>query len=691
MGKRTAITWGLMILTGLAIFGQQSSQDHEAAPVDTIQLEDVTIGVLPFREGSLEATGAVFQMNVDDINRSGLFSSSDLISLAPGVHMASGTLNTQRLVIRGVGSRTPYNTNRIRAYLDDIPLTSGDGISTLEDIDVSSIGRLVILKGPSSALYGPGLGGIVRFTSPYPVQPGFSASLISEFGSFNSRKYGLTGTYKKNLWAIAGGVSRTSTEGYRENSNYRRTSAFMNARRFGKTHTLSLTLHLIKLYAEIPSSLSESDFLNDPALSGGSWGQIHGYEEYLKLLGGIRLESELSSKLKNHFTLFSTSADPFERRPFNTLDDRSFNLGVREYLEFHIEAIKLQAGFEYFHEWYDWQIYETLPESSGTLLADHGEVRRYLNGFILGQWRPTVKLLVDAGLNVNLINYSLHTNFRADSTDQSGEYGYRPVLSPRLGISYRHSGQIWTYATAGSGFSAPSLEETLLPEGTVNNALKPETGWNLELGNRGSLFADHLQYELSLYSIFLRDMLVTERITEDIFTGINAGRARNTGLELLIKGSLYPEPLSSRYNAALSIAYTLSNNRFIDFVDEGTDYTGKTLPGIPVQELAGELTGTFENVHISFQHRYTGKQWINDANDQRYEGYHLSNLRVSWKLGIASSPFQLEWFAGIRNLFNVSHASMILINAPSFGGQEPRYYYPGAPRQFNFGLRFTYR
>jgi len=57
MGKRTAITWGLMILTGLAIFGQHSSQDHEAAPVDTIQLEDVTIGVLPFREGSLEATG----------------------------------------------------------------------------------------------------------------------------------------------------------------------------------------------------------------------------------------------------------------------------------------------------------------------------------------------------------------------------------------------------------------------------------------------------------------------------------------------------------------------------------------------------------------------------------------------------------------------------------------------------------
>lgn len=691
MGKKEGIILGLMILTGLATYSQQSKQDIEAASIDTIALEDVTIGVLPFRESHLEATGAVFNLSVDEINRGSLFTSSDLIHLAPGVHMAKGTLNTQRLVIRGVGSRTPYNTNRIRAYLDDIPLTTGDGISTLEDIDASSIGNLVILKGPSSALYGSGLGGIVRFTSPYPDQPGFSASVLSEFGSFRSRKYGLASTYKKNKWAIAGGVSQASTDGYRDNNKYKRTNAFINARRFGKIHTLSMTLHFIRLYAEIPSSLNESDFMNDPTLAGGSWGQINGYEEYWKLLGGITVESELSRNLKNNFTLFSTSADPFERRPFNTLDDRSFNLGVREYLEFSIQQIKLRTGLEYFHEWYNWQIYETLPLSGGTLLADHGEKRRYLNGFILGQWRPNAELLIDAGLNVNLLNYSLHTNFRADSTDQSGNYSYRPVLSPRLGISYRHTPQIWTYATAGSGFSAPSLEETLLPEGTVNNELKPETGWNLELGNRGLLLAGQVQYELSVYSILLKDMLVTERITEDIFTGVNAGRARNTGIELSIKGSLHADPQSSRYNSTLRIAYNLSSNRFMDFVDDGADYSGNTLPGIPVQELAGELTGSLADIQLSLQHRYTGKQWLNDANDQLYGGYHLTNLRLNWKLRIASSPFQLIWYLGIQNLFNVHHASMILINAPSFGGRAPRYYYPGSPRQFHFGLRFTYK
>jgi len=690
MGKRMGMIWGLMILTGLVAYSQQSNQDTAAVRIDTIALEDVTIGVLPFRESNMEATGAVFDLSFDEINRGNLFSSSDLINLAPGVHMAQGTLNTQRLVIRGVGSRTPYNTNRIRAFLDDIPLTTGDGISTLEDIDASSIGKLVILKGPSSALYGSGLGGIVRFTSPYPGQPGFSASMLSEFGSFRSRKYGLTGTYKKNKWAAAGGASQSSTDGYRDNSKYKRTNAFINARRFGKIHTLSMTLHFIKLYAEIPSSLNESDFMNDPTLAGGSWGQIKGYEEYWKLLGGIRVESEPGRNLKNNLTIFSTSADPLERRPFNTLDDHSFNLGVREYLEFSLQKTKLQAGFEYFHEWYNWQIHETLPSSTGTLLSDLGEKRRYLNAFILGQWRPSTELLVDAGLNLNLLNYSLHTNFRADSTDQSGNYSYGPVLSPRLGISYRHSPQIWSYATAGSGFSAPSLEETLLPEGMVNNELKPESGWNLELGNRGLLVAGHVQYEVSLYSIFLKNMLVTERIAEDIFTGINAGRARNTGIEISIKGSLFADPRSSPYNAALGIAYNLSDNRFTDFVDDGEDYSGNKLPGIPVQELAAELTGSVADIQLSLQYRFTGKQWMNDANDQLYGGYHLADLRLNWNLRIASSPFQLQWFAGVQNLFNTHYASMILINAPSFGGSAPRYYYPGTPRQINFGLRFTF-
>jgi iron complex outermembrane receptor protein len=514
--------------------------------------------------------------------------------------------------------------------------------------------------------------------------------LITELGSFGSRKYGLNGAFKKNIWAIEGGFVRSSTDGYRENSEYVRNNAFVNARMYGKVHTLSLTLSLVDLRAGISSSLNETDLLNDPEKAGGSWGLVDGFEDYLKLLGGIGIESELSDKLKNKLTVFTTFSDPLERRPFNTLDDRTVNLGFREYLEYSFRKIRLRTGIEYFHEWYDWQIYETLPADQGRLLSDHSETRRYLNGFALGQWRPNSKILVDVGLNVNLLNYSLITNYREDSTDQSGSYRYQPVLSPRLGVSYRHTQRIWSYVTAGHGFSAPSLEETLLPEGSINTSLKPETGWMFELGNRGSIFAGRFHYDVSVYSIFLKDMLVTERIAEDIFTGINAGKARNTGVEILVKGSLHPDPDPSGFNSTLSIGYNLSNNRFTDFVDDERDYSGNTLPGIPVQELNAVLTGSMAGLQLRLQHRYTGDQWMNDANDQLYEGYHLTHIQVNWDLRIASSPVHLALQGGIRNLFDVHYASMILINAPSFGGSAPRYYYPGMPREFHLGIKLTF-
>ena len=76
--------------------------------------------------------------------------------------MHSGTYSTNRITIRGIGSRSLFSTNKIRAYFNDIPLTTGDGETVLEDIDPAFIERAEILKGPTSSLYGAGLGGTVN-------------------------------------------------------------------------------------------------------------------------------------------------------------------------------------------------------------------------------------------------------------------------------------------------------------------------------------------------------------------------------------------------------------------------------------------------------------------------------------------------------------------------------------------------
>ena len=85
-----------------------------------------------------------------------------VLNMTPGVYMHNATLTTNRITIRGIGSRNLFGTSKIRAYYQDIPLTNGSGETTIEDIELKGVGRMEILKGPSSSLYGAGLGGTIQ-------------------------------------------------------------------------------------------------------------------------------------------------------------------------------------------------------------------------------------------------------------------------------------------------------------------------------------------------------------------------------------------------------------------------------------------------------------------------------------------------------------------------------------------------
>ncbi len=103
--------------------------------------------------------------NLDELNLQSI-SFVENLNQIPGINAASGTLNTNRITIRGVGSRTPYGTNRIKAYYGNIPLTTGDGTTEIEDINASDIGNIEVFKGSKSALYGSGLGGVLALNPP---------------------------------------------------------------------------------------------------------------------------------------------------------------------------------------------------------------------------------------------------------------------------------------------------------------------------------------------------------------------------------------------------------------------------------------------------------------------------------------------------------------------------------------------
>src|SRR6266478_5508505 len=74
----------------------------------------------------------------------------------------------QRITIRGYGNSTNFNGTGYKAYLNGIPITDAEGTTILDDVDVSTLGRVEVIKGPASSLYGSGIGGVVRFSTLVP-------------------------------------------------------------------------------------------------------------------------------------------------------------------------------------------------------------------------------------------------------------------------------------------------------------------------------------------------------------------------------------------------------------------------------------------------------------------------------------------------------------------------------------------
>jgi iron complex outermembrane receptor protein len=124
-------------------------------------------------------------------------------------------LNTNRISIRGIGSRAQYGTQKIKAYYEGIPLTTAEGSSTIEDIDMETIGSIEIIKGPNSTSFGSGLGGVINlFAREIPMDE-FQTKSTTTYGSFGLLKQSFSGNYGE---ALKGSVNynHLQSDGFRQ-------------------------------------------------------------------------------------------------------------------------------------------------------------------------------------------------------------------------------------------------------------------------------------------------------------------------------------------------------------------------------------------------------------------------------------------------------------------------------------------
>lgn len=649
-----------------------------------------------------KATAAISIISTKAIERSNHIDFAPVLNRTPGVFMQNGALNTNRITVRGIGSRNLFGTSKIRAYFKDIPLTNGSGETNIEDFELASISNFEITKGAFSSVYGAGLGGVIQLNPQHTFLNQSALSTELSIGSFGLMK-GIVnlnhGTENNSFRAV---YSNTHSDGYRDNNTYDRQTLTVSSNHFiNQTNKLSFLASYVDLKAFIPSSINENDYLNAPESAAFTWRQAQGFEDAKRGIFGVSWTHDFSSKTKQISSIFTSFKQAYEPRPFNILEENTLAFGARSRLlgtsKVFKKTLNWTFGGEFFRDRYKSKTFQNLyrdfPEGTGSVLGDplsnFKENRLYYNVFAETNFEASHKTTLSFGLNLNQTAYDLDDNFMVsdDNPDQSGEFKFKSIVSPKLGVSHLISEHLSVFSSISHGFSPLSLEEALLPDGQINTNLKPETGWNFEIGARGSSSDNKLHYNASIYRLDIKNLLVSRRTAEDQFIGINAGRTQHDGLELALNYNWI-----QKENSALSTFLNYTHNNFIfkDFIDDANDFSGNDLTGVPKNVLnAGIDFVTTLGLYGNINNQYVGSMPITDSNNLYSDSYNLTNFKLGYQKNL-NKTLKLNVFFGLNNIFDTAYASQILINASGFGGNAPRYFYPGLPVNYFGGIHLNY-
>ena len=152
------------LFTSLSVIAQQDTTSYRL-DIDSINIT-----------ASAGVGRTQHSIDAKTLNQNPVQNISSAINEVPGVYMHAGTLNTNRITVRGIGNRSLFSTTKLRSYIDDIPLTNGVGETTVEDFDREILHSVDLYKGPGATAYGSGLGGLMLLRTCN--QPDDNLSLI---------------------------------------------------------------------------------------------------------------------------------------------------------------------------------------------------------------------------------------------------------------------------------------------------------------------------------------------------------------------------------------------------------------------------------------------------------------------------------------------------------------------------------
>ena len=666
---------------------------------DEANLNEVRVTGFAGNRTKKETAGSIALITGKDINRGSGVSFQAALNAIPGVRMDQSTLSEARISIRGNGVRSSFGIRNIKIYLNDIPVTEADGTTRIEALDVNSIGRAEVIKGPASSIYGAGTGGVINFQlqrSPYQEQ---SLEAVGLAGSYGLHKLAMT--YRNGGDKINSYVSYGWQEydGYRDRSNDSRRFLSGNFQLFpDKKRIITLLLNRTTQNSQIPGALTADQVAVNPEQANASNldKQAGRYQTWTRI--GLGQQYQINDQFSNSTSVFTYSYDLNHPLPYAYLRNFYQSYGGRTRFSydpgFSVLPTQFIIGGEFNEGLTKGTQYVNNKGVEGAITANIDYRNTLYSLFYQSETKLDDKTLLTFGISYNSLKYDV-SNYILPA--QSGIKRFKPQATPRVAISHNFAEALTLHASVSSGFSPPSSSEVKNVDGSINPLLQAEKGINYEINAKGNILGSRLSYDLAVFKMDMKGELIGQSVQQGITIYNNAGKTTHDGAELALSWQiLRPEDnnqvLSLRPFVALTYSdFKFKNYKILSANNEVTaNFDGNELTGVSPWVFNGGIDfETQYGIYIYMNYYFNDKMPLNDGNTAYNPSYQLLNSKLGYKKRLGKS-FELNIYGGVDNIFNKAYSSIVSLNAVGFAGAQPAYFNPSPKRNGYAGFGFKY-
>ncbi|MFC1624112.1 TonB-dependent receptor plug domain-containing protein [Candidatus Omnitrophota bacterium] len=545
-------------------------------------LEKIVITASRIEQEHKLSTQNISIIDTEDIESSGITEITEILDLLPSVDILEyGSTGSSRSVhTRGASS------SQVLTLIDGRPVnTPRDGVTDFNQIPLSNIERIEVLRGPASSIYGANaIGGVINIITKSGEEKG-RTEILNKFGSFNTKLSSLTHGQRINDFDYFISYDYLASHGYRDNSDY--LSNNVNTKfgyEFNADNHISLSSGYYNSETGTPGRISNID-LND---------RQEAFKEYIDITYNGKLLEGQDIVLK----LFHNSDRLEFIEAFNPLDKDTHMTKV-----YSMDSQVSQVLFDIFRTAIGLNYQEHRLNSSTSDKHTYN-----LKGFYFES-------------EVDFFNKSsLKFGARWDGYSSFGD-----KISPSLSFNLWLFDKIKVHALAAKSFRAPSFNDLYWPRedwgiwgGVEGNAnLGPEKAVSYEAGLSG-YFLKRFKTDLTFFRTNIDDLIEWTVDNAQWWRPENVSSATMEGIELETEFVLR-EHLKANFN----YTYLEANNR----------NTGRWLIYRPQYlyklRLAYSPTPLCE---LGVNAICKTKRFANEANTTSLKHYSIINSNFSYKI-----------------------------------------------------------